>query len=373
MRILHLADLHIGKKVHGFSMLKEQEQILLQGIKNIILDKQIETVLIAGDIYDTPVPAGQAVALFDAFLSMLSEMQILTFLIPGNHDSAERIAFAGDILKKTGICIAKPVSHEIGDSTIEHFEAEDKFGKIHFYLMPYLHKDEAIQILENTIPDETERNILLAHQFVSRKGTENILSDSEVNSVGGMEEISYERFEKFDYVALGHLHAGQRIGTDTIRYAGSILKYSFSEAEQRKQYVVIDVQEKGNIQMEFLDIKPIHDMRIIRGPIEKLLEREVYEAEDANDYLWVTLTDEEEVFDALGRLKEVYPNLLRLDFDNSRTRAVQEAQIVENIEKKSILELFEEFYENRTEVKLTSEEKQIVTAQIRAGGFGGRE
>lgn len=366
MKILHLADLHIGKKVHGFSMLKEQETILLEGVRKVIFENNIETVLIAGDIYDTPIPSGQAVSLFDEFLSMLSDMNLKTFIIPGNHDSAERISFAGYILKKSGICIAKPISHEIEDKTIEKYEAEDEYGKLNFYLMPYLHAEDALHLLNNTVIDESERNILIAHQFVSKAGAENILSDSEVNSVGGIEEISSGLFAGYDYVALGHLHAPQKIGTENIRYAGSILKYSFSEADHRKQFVILNVKEKGNIEKEFLDIKPINDMRIIKGPIDRLLSKDIYELENVNDYLWITLTDEEEVFDALGRLKEVYPNLLRLDFDNSRTRAMNESRIVNNIEKKSILELFEEFYENRTDTKLTDEEKEIVITQIKA-------
>lgn len=366
MKLLHLADLHIGKKVHGFSMLKEQEVILLEGVRNIIQEHNIEAVLIAGDIYDTPIPSGQAVSLFDEFLTMLSDNNIKTFMIPGNHDSAERISFAGDILKKNEIYIAKPINYETKDRSIEKYELEDEHGALNFYLMPYLHCEDAVRMLENTVLNESERNILIAHQFVSKKGTDNILSDSEVNSVGGIEEISSELFEKYDYAALGHLHAGQRIGSENVRYAGSILKYSFSEADHKKQYVILNVMEKGNLEVELKDIQPVNDMRIIKGPIEKLLSKEIYEQGNVNDYLWITLTDEEEVFDALGRLKEVYPNLLRLDFDNSRTRAMNESQVVNNIEKKSILELFEEFYENRTDAELTREEKDIVITQIKA-------
>lgn len=360
MRILHLADLHIGKKVHGYSMLEEQKHVLMNEVMKILDEKQIDIILIAGDIYDTSVPSGQSVALLDSFLTSLSQRKINTYIIPGNHDSAERISFASDILKKSNIYMAKPVNYETDNITLEKYVSEDIYGKINIYLMPYISCENVKNIIENTLIDKTERNILVAHQFVTAIGNENELSASETKNVGGLDDVDVRIFDDFDYVALGHLHAPQRVGRDTVRYAGSILKYSFSETEQKKSFTIIDMGEKGNIEINKIPIIPINDMRKIRGPINMLLDKKIYMKGNLEDYIQVTLTDEDEVFDAVRRLKLVYKNMLKLDFDNSRVRAMNHVENIENIEQKSDLELFCEFYKNRTDTELNETELSIM-------------
>ena len=360
MRILHLADLHIGKKVYGYSMLEEQKHILLDEVLEVIDNWHIETILIAGDIYDASVPSGQAVTLLDSFLTRLSEKEVKTYIIPGNHDSAERISFASDILKKNNIYVAKPLNYEVDNAMLEKCVDEDIYGKINIYLMPYISCENVKDIIDNTQIDTSERNILTAHQFVTSVGNENELSASETKNVGGLDDIDVSVFDDFDYVALGHLHAPQRVGRDTVRYAGSILKYSFSETDQKKSFTIVDIGEKGDITINKIPIIPINDMRKIRGPINMLLDKDVYMEGNTEDYIQVTLTDEDEVFDAVRRLKMVYKNMLKLDFDNSRVRALNEVETIENIEQKSDIELFCEFYKNRTDTELSEAEFDIM-------------
>lgn len=360
MRILHLADLHIGKKVHSYSMLEEQRHILCEETMYVIRDNNIEVVLIAGDIYDTPMPSGQAVELFDEFLTLLNELNIKVYIIPGNHDSAERMSFASDILKNNSIYISKPLNYDVDNARLESYELCDEYGKVNIYLMPYLRSGNVKEIIDNTDIDKNERNILVAHQFVSCIGYENELSDSEVISVGGVDNIDVGIFDEFDYVALGHLHAPQHIGRETVRYAGSILKYSFSETDQKKSFTIIDFREKKNISIEKIPVVPINDMRKIKGPINKLLSEDIYKDGNVNDYIQATITDEEEVFDAMRRLKEVYVNLLKLDFDNSRTRAHNKVENIDNVEKKDELTLFKEFFKNRTDMELTEDEEKVM-------------
>ncbi len=360
MRILHLADLHIGKKVHSYSMLEEQRHILCEETMYVIRDNNIEVVLIAGDIYDTPMPSGQAVELFDEFLTLLNELNIKVYIIPGNHDSAERMSFASDILKNNSIYISKPLNYDVDNARLESCELCDEYGKVNIYLMPYLRSGNVKEIIDNTDIDKNERNILVAHQFVSCIGYENELSDSEVISIGGVDNIDVGIFDEFDYVALGHLHAPQHIGRETVRYAGSILKYSFSETDQKKSFTLIDFREKKNISIEKIPVVPINDMRKIKGPIDKLLSEDIYKDGNVNDYIQATITDEDEVFDAMRRLKEVYVNLLKLDFDNSRTRAHNKVENIDNVEKKDELTLFKEFFKNRTDMELTEDEEKVM-------------
>lgn len=361
MRFLHLADLHIGKKVHGYSMLQEQEHILLEEVMKVIDEQHVEMLCIAGDIYDTSVPSGQAVTLFDGFLTKLSERKVKTYIIPGNHDSAERISFASEILKQNQICVSKPLNYELDNATLEKYVEQDEYGNINIYLMPYLRCEDVKKIIDNTKINLLERNILVAHQFVTGQGSDNELSDSETKNIGGLDDVDVSLFKNFDYVALGHLHAPQRVGRDTVRYAGSILKYSFSETEQKKSFTIVDMEEKGDVVISNIPIIPIHDMRKIRGPIDKLLDENVYKEGNVDDYLQITLTDEDEVFDAARRLKMVYCNMLKLDFDNSRIRAYNQVENIENIEHKSDMELFCEFYKNRTDTELNEKEMSVIS------------
>lgn len=361
MRLLHTADLHIGKKVHGYSMLEEQRNILLNEIPRIILEEKVDVLLIAGDLYDTSIPNAQAVVLCNDFLTTISNLNISVFMIPGNHDSAERISFAADVLKKNNIYIAKPIDRDATDYTLEKYTMVDTYGTVNFYLLPFLRSADVKKVLQNTDINCQERNILLAHEFVTGVGINNIISDSEVLNVGGIENVDVSLFSTFDYVALGHLHASQSIADDCIRYAGSILKYSFSEVHQKKSVTIIEFNEKENIHIKKIPLIPINDMRVIEGPIEKLLSSEIYSEVPTNDYLQVILTDEEEIFDAMNRIRTIYPNVLRIDFNNTRTRAQNGIEKIEEIEKKSEIDLFREFYKNRTDLELSEKGNKVIS------------
>lgn len=355
MKFLHLADLHIGKRVNEFSMIEEQKQVLSQAVE-MATKHQVTAVLIAGDIYDKSVPTIEGVKLFDSFLTELAEKKIPVCIISGNHDSAERLSFGNSLLAGANIHISGTYEDEIKKVTFQ-----DEFGETDVYLLPYLtprqitREDtagaltytEAIRtVLERLPVNQANRNLLLAHQFVEGEGNEPTRTDSETISVGGVDAVDYHVFDAFDYVALGHLHGAQQVGRETLRYAGSPVKYSFSEARQTKSATLVTLLEKGNIQIEQLKFTPLHDMREIRGELKVLVSEEIKKEADPLDYLHVTLTDDEDIYDALGKVRAVYPNLMQLDFDNTRTRAAGVAgNMAEAVPERSSLELFSEFFE----------------------------
>lgn len=366
MRFLHLADLHLGKRVNEFSMIEDQKYVLKQ-ILNIIDQHQVQSVLMAGDIYDKSVPSAEAVLLLNDFLTELSKKGIKTFVISGNHDSAERIGFGSDIMSMAGIYMAKPYGGEIEKITLE-----DKYGEINIHMLPFIkpaivkhiYKDEEIitydnamaVVMEHTDIDVSKRNILIAHQYVS--GADRC--ESENVSIGGIDEVSGEHFKDFDYVALGHLHGPQHVYSENIRYAGTLLKYSFSEVSHHKNALIVDVKEKGDISYERIDIKPLHDMQEIKGSYDELTAKSFYEEMDTEDYFHVTLTDEEDKVNALELLRTIYPNIMKLDYDNKRTRKNREVMLTERVEEKSPQELFEEFYEMRNNIPMTDAQREII-------------
>lgn len=366
MRFLHLADLHLGKRVNEFSMIEDQKYVLKQ-VLNIIDEHNVQSVLMAGDIYDKSVPSAEAVLLLNDFLTELSEKEIKTFVISGNHDSAERIGFGSDIMSLAGIHMAKPYTGEV-----EHITVEDEHGEITIYMLPFVkpatvkhvHKEEEINtydeavsvVIKNVKLDTNKRNILIAHQYVSGGDK----CDSENISVGGIDEVSGEHFKKFDYVALGHLHGPQHVYSEKIRYAGTLLKYSFSEVNHNKNALIVNIGEKGNIDFEKINIKPLHDMKEIKGTYQELTAKGFYEDMDTNDYFHVTLTDEEDKVNALELLRTIYPNIMRLDYDNQRTRQNQNVMLTQSVEEKSPIDLFEEFYEMQNNVPMTEAQKNIV-------------
>ncbi len=364
MKFLHLADLHIGKKVNEFSMIEDQKYILKQ-ILNIIDEEKIEAVLIAGDVYDKQIPSTEAVKILDEFLNELAGRSLPTFIIAGNHDSAERIGFGAELISRTGIHIAKPFS-----GTIEKHVMSDEYGTVNIYMLPFIKPalvrpffaeeeirdyQEAVRtVIDNTEINRDERNILIAHQFVN--GADRC--ESEEITVGGLDQISVELFETFDYVALGHLHSPQKIG-ENARYAGSPLKYSFSEANQKKAAVVIDVTEKGNIEFHDIPLVPMYDMKEIKGTYMDITAKSFYDALDLEDYFHITLTDEEDVPEAMAKLRTIYPKIMKLDYDNKRTRA--ELMSVGNVEKikEDPLEIFKDFYEMQNGVEMSPEQVEI--------------
>ncbi|MGN0506362.1 MAG: exonuclease SbcCD subunit D [Lachnospiraceae bacterium] len=379
MKLLHLADLHIGKRVNEFSMLEEQKQVLSQALR-MAVEHQVTAVLIAGDVYDKAIPSVEGVRLFDSFLTALARRKIPVCVISGNHDSPERLSFGKSLFEHAGLYMAGAYEEEPVRVTFT-----DEFGEVDVYLLPFIKPQmirslpqeasaqptqstevsesrnrpesytDAVRIALTGLPLNKEiRNVLIAHQFVTGIGEEPLRTDSETVSVGGVDAVDYHVFDAFDYVALGHLHGAQHVGRDTVRYAGSPVKYSFSEARQEKSATLVTLLEKGNIQIEKLAFTPIHDMREIKGTLAQLTNPEIFTQADTEDYIHVTLTDEEEIYDVLGKLRAVYPNLMQLDFDNRRTRAAGAGAVMsETVREKGTYELFREFFEQQTGSPMT--------------------
>lgn len=367
MKFLHLADLHIGKRVNEFNMLEDQK-FILERILKITDEVKPDTVLIAGDLYDRSVPVGEAVSLLDDFLTELAGRKIPVFAISGNHDSPERLEFGSRIMCKNGVHIAGTF-----DGFMPQTSLSDEFGQVNIYLLPFLKpamavpyfKDKNIDSYEDAVRaavgaqniDTAARNVLVAHQFVTGGGKEPLRCDSETVSVGGVDNVDFSAFSAFDYVALGHLHGAQKIGRNEVRYSGSPLKYSFSEARQKKSVTFVELGEKGKTEITQIPLKPLRDMREITGPIAELLSPEIAAQGDCRDYIRAILTDEREITDAVGKLRAVYPNLMRIDFKNSRTDAENSATAASgDISSKTPLQLFEEFYENQNNTALSEYE-----------------
>lgn len=369
MRLVHISDLHIGKKVNEFSMIEDQQHILQQ-ILHITDEHKPQGILIAGDVYDKGIPSVEAVMLFDWFLTELYQRGLEVFLVSGNHDSAERIEFGGRILGDTRIHIAGTYQGKL-----ERVTLTDEHGPLQIYLLPFVKPalvrryypevesyQEAVEaIIKHGEVDASARNILVAHQFITSGDTQPEQCDSETISIGGLDNIDASVFEGFDYVALGHLHGPQRIGRDTIRYAGSPLKYSFSEARQTKSVTLIELGMKSEVNYMKIPLLPIRDLREIKGPIHALMDPKIYSQANTLDYIHATLTDEEEIYDAIGKLRSVYPNIMRLDFENSRTAWNAEALLAAaKVEERSSLELFEEFYESQNNQPMNIEQRAIM-------------
>ena len=370
MKLIHLSDLHIGKRVNEFSMLEDQRYILDQMMK-IFAEQKVDGVLIAGDVYDKTVPSAEAVQLFDEFITGLAKAEIPVYMISGNHDSAERLSFGAKLFESSDIYIS-----QVYDGEMKRIVLKDQYGPISVYLLPFLkpaavrhalqrddintYEEGVMAALQECEIDTTQRNVLVAHQFVT--GADR--SDSEETSVGGLDNVSAEVFKDFDYVALGHIHRPQKMGRETLRYSGTPLKYSFSEADHKKSVTVVELLEKGNVRVSTVPLIPRRDMRKLRGTYMDVTAKDHYTAENKMDYLQITLTDEEDVPGALQKLRTVYPNLMRLEYDNKRTRENREVQAVEVQEQKSELELFEEFYELLNNEPMKEEQTEFVEKLI---------
>ncbi len=353
MKFIHLSDLHIGKRVNEFSMLEDQTYILNQ-ILHIIDDENPNGVWICGDVYDKPVPGAEAVQLFDDFLTRLAKRNLQVFVISGNHDSAERIAFGAGLMTVSGVHMSPVYDGKVAPTMLE-----DKTGKVAVYMLPFLKPahvrkcfpDETIESYTQAMQvavshmelDENATNILLTHQFV----TGAIRSESEETTVGGSDNVDGTVFEAFDYVALGHIHRPQTIFSDRIRYCGTPLKYSFSEAKDEKSVSVVTCEGKGNISVKTVLLTPKHDMRELKGTYEALTLKANYEHTKTDDYLHIILTDEEDIPDAVQRLRVIYPNVMKLSYDNRRTRKNADLSYTQETINKSPLQLFSEFYEKQ--------------------------
>ena len=370
MKLVHLSDLHLGKRVNEFSMLEDQKHILWE-ILRIIGREKPEGVIIAGDVYDKAVPPAEAVALLDEFLVRLAGMRTEVFIISGNHDSAERIAFGSRLIRESGVHLSPVFSGEIEPCTLT-----DEYGEVQIRMLPFIkpadvrhafpeeeigdYTDAVRTVIRHMNPDPSVRNVLVAHQFVT--GAER--SDSEDVSVGGMDNVDASVFEPFDYVALGHIHGPQRIGRETVRYCGTPLKYSFSERNHVKSVTVVTLSEKGRTEIRTVPLIPLHDMREIRGTYEELTLRKNWEGTATDDYLHVILTDENDVPDAMARLRVIYPNIMKVDYDNQRTRTASLTGLAEETERKSEMELFEEFYAGQNGQPLSGEQRSFAEALL---------
>lgn len=381
MKFLHISDLHIGKRVHEFSMIEDQKYILNQ-ILNIAKDSRADGVLIAGDIYDKTVPSAEAVQLFDRFLTGLADLNKKVFAISGNHDSAERIAFGAHLMSRSDVYVSP-----VYDGTVSKITLEDGYGKLHVHLLPFLkpasvrhalegktdgalpesYQDAVQAAVERISADCGERNVLVAHQFVTGAGR----CESEEVMVGGLDNIDAGLFDAFDYVALGHIHSPQSVGREAVRYCGTPLKYSFSETKQTKSVTIVEFREKGQISIDTVSLVPLHDMRQIRGTYLEVTARSFYEGTDTEDYIGVTLTDEEDVPDGMQKLRIIYPNLMRLEYDNSRTRQNREIEAVKDVEQKTGAELFAEFYELQNNTPMSDVQAAYIRQLMeQIGGMG---
>lgn len=351
MKFIHLSDLHLGKRVNEISMTDDQAYILTQ-IIDIIDAEHPDAVVIAGDVYDKSVPPAEAVTLFDGFLCRLAERKLPVLIISGNHDSPERLAFGGRLMEGAGIHLSP-----VYDGKVEPVTLSDSHGDVHFWLLPFVkpahvkryfpdagiesYTDAVRVAIEHMDVDFTGRNVLVTHQFV----TGAVTCESEEISVGGSDNVDISVFDGFDYVALGHLHGPQNIGSNRVRYCGTPLKYSFSEAGHHKSVTVVELGEKGSLHLQTIPLNPRHDLREIRGTFAELTDKSFYQGTAVEDYLDIILTDEEDVPEAVGQLRVIYPNLMKLSYDNTRTRTNRVIDAAEDVKRKPPLELFEELYE----------------------------
>lgn len=370
MKIMHLSDLHLGKKLNGFSLMEDQEYIHQQ-ILQIAKKQQVEAVILAGDIFDKSNPSATAVQLFDDFLNSWAELNLPVFIISGNHDSAERIAFGHQLFKHSNVYISP-----VYNGSITSVKLHDNYGELNFYLLPFIKPatvrqffpeedidtyNKAVEIALKDLPlAKNQRNILIAHQFVTGAHC----CESEEVNVGGLDNIDADLFKDFDYVALGHIHTPQNILRDTIRYCGTALKYSFSEAGQTKSVTIVDFREKGNVDISLHELVPLHDMRKLRGTYKELTKRNNYINTQTDDYLAITLTDEEEIPDAINRLRAIYPNIMQLAYDNTRTRSNQSIELTNINDMKTPLELFNEFYQIQNNQALNPRQERIMQELI---------
>lgn len=372
---MHLADLHLGKRVNGFSMMEDQEYILNR-ILEIMEEEQPDGLLIAGDVYDKTIPPAEAVRLMDDFLTAVAAKHVPVFLISGNHDSAERVAFGHQLMQGSGIWISP-----VYDGTIRHHTLEDRWGEVNIYLIPFLrpsvvrsffpdveiedYTDALRTIIEDLQVDTSRRNVVLAHQFVTAAGALPETCDSEQLSVGGLDRVDGSVFSPFDYTALGHLHGPQRVGSETIRYAGSPLKYSFSELHQKKSVTVVELRAKGETEIRQIPLQPRREMTEMRGTFEEILEEARKKGAPQTDYYHMILTDEIDVVDALSRLREYYPNIMLLDYDNRRTRSQKEVEQLDRVEERTPGELFAALYEQQNGQEMDSDRKEYLDGLIR--------
>ena len=370
MKFLHLSDLHLGKRLNEYSLIEDQK-FILKSILDIAVKEKPDGVLIAGDVYDKSVPSGEAVSLFDEFLYSLSKLNLKVFVISGNHDSPERLSFGSRLMDKSGIYISN-----VYDGKVVPVTMTDEYGKLNVYMLPFVKPSHvkrffgeeiegythALKVaVDNLQIDKAERNVLITHQFVTGASR----TDSEDLTVGGTDNVDVCVFDDFDYVALGHIHRAQKCVSDKVRYSGTPLKYSLSEANDVKSVCVVELGEKGKLDLRFVPLKPLRDLVEIRGKYSEIMQKSFYENKTwQEDYVYVVLTDEEEIPDAIAKLRTVYHNVSAMRYDNKRTRKNGGVELLENIESKTPFQLFEEFYLMQNNSNMSIEQKQLVEELI---------
>jgi len=377
MKFFHLSDLHIGKIVNGFSMIEEQKHVLKQ-IIGYVKTESPAMIVIAGDVYDRAIPTIDSIRVFDDFITTLAGLDTAVILISGNHDSPERLSYASRLLSEKRLFFYGTIEEGTFDRAIHKLTLSDEYGEVNFWLLPFVKpstvravfRDKEIESHEAAVAaaldaadiDYSSRNVLVSHQFYTKPDVVSIRSESELDPVGGLDAVDAGLIERFDYAALGHLHGNQSVGAKHIRYCGSPIKYSFSEWRQEKSVTLVELGEKGKRTIESLPLTPLHDMREIKGTTEQLTSVEVSTLADKEDYLRVILTDEAEIVDPMGKLRSVYPNIMSLDFENSRTSIDYGAIMVEaeTVEKLSPYDLFSEFFLNVQGAVMNATQADIV-------------
>lgn len=380
MKLLHLGDLHLGKSLGDFDLIEDQKYILNQ-ILELIDKESVDAVLIAGDVYDRAVPSEAATRLLDLLLNQLASRKVKTFMISGNHDSDERLNYGSALFERNDIYISAKYRGNLDKYIIGDGDAE-----VSIYLLPFVkashvkhyfpkaeiqtYEDAVKVILENADIDSEKINILVAHQFVAGKGEDPALSGSEgagTQSVGLVEKIGYDCFDDFDYVALGHIHSPQRIGRDEVRYSGSPLKYSLSEVNNEKSVPIITIDEKNHVNIELFPLKPMRDMRHIKGKMEDLLSKA--NVTSTEDFIYATLTDEDIINDAMGIFQQTYPNTVKIDYDNRRTKEIGQVDITNLAQNRSFAELIEDFYRLMYSCEISQEEMDLMKTVAREAGI----
>lgn len=379
MKVMHLGDLHLGKSLVDFDLIEDQKYILNQ-ILEIVEQESIDAVLIAGDVYDKTIPSEAATRLLDSFLSQLASRNVKTFMISGNHDSDDRLNYGSTLFQKNQIYISA-----VYKGQLEQYVVQDENTKVHVYLLPFVkasqvkhyfpkakietYEDAFRVILENADIDEKHTNILVAHQFVAGKGQDPALGGSEsagTQSVGLVEKIGYDLFQKFDYVALGHIHSPQCVGREQVRYSGSPLKYSLSEVNNEKSVPIITIHNKKNIEIKLIPLKPMRNMRHIKGKMAEILDKQY--VKENEDFMYVTLTDEDIINDAMGIVQQTYPNTVKIDYDNAHTKEIEQVDVSQIAHNKSFSELICDFYRLMYGCEMSEEEMDVMKAVAREAG-----
>lgn len=370
MKLAHISDLHLGKTLYNYSLIEDQEYILEQ-IVGILVEKKVDVLMIAGDVFDKNVAPEAGLKVFRKFLNRLVESKIKVLIISGNHDSAERLTFGGEFMTEKGIFFSK-----VYDGQIDPVSFEDEYGPVNFYLLPFIKPqivnhyiegneidtyEEAVQFaVKNMNINTSERNVILAHQ--------NILSakrcESEENIIGGLDAVSDAVFKDFDYTALGHIHSQQKIGKNNVFFCGTPLKYSVSEFDQEKKMPIISLAEKGKVDIEMISLIPKRDLRKITGTLDEILSNAKNDPNNHEDFIDITLTNEDEVMDAMASLRTVYPNVLKLSYDNKASRAAENVEKFSGVNEKKPLEIFEAFYQSRRGTEMNDEQKNYIQALI---------